>query len=321
LNVLVAAAGRRTGLVRAFGEVARKRGGHVYASDVDPLAPALYVADGAFRTPRTGDPAYLPTLLEIVRDRAIRLVVPTIDTDLPVLAANQAAFSAMGCRVAVSSPAFVAITLDKRETVTTFGAAGLRVPASWLPPIAALSELPARVFVKPRQGSASQNVHEVDRDDLASALRLVPAPIVQEVLRGPEITIDALLDFDGRPIHYVPRRRIRTMGGESVQGVTLEHDPALEAWIERVLDLCAGFGAAGPLTVQAFLTSDGPVLSEINPRFGGGFPLALAAGGNYPALLLDLIDDRPVAPRLGQYEAGLYMTRSYAEEFTRTPKW
>ena len=111
------------------------------------------------------------------------------------------------------------------------------------------------------------------------------------------------------------------MGGESVQGVTLEHDPDLEAWIERVLVLSSSFGAAGPLTIQAFLTPDGPVLSEINPRFGGGYPLALAAGGTYPEWLLEMVDGRAVAPRLGQYEAGLFMTRYYVEVFTRTPKW
>jgi carbamoyl-phosphate synthase large subunit len=321
LNVLVVAAGRRTSLVRAFGEVANERGGKVLASDADSLAPALYLADEAFRTPRTGDPMHLPALLEIVRDHDVRLMVPTIDTDLPVLAANEAAFGALGCRVAISAGAFVAITLDKHATVARFGAAGLTVPRSWLPPLDATSELPERVFVKPRQGSASQNTYEVARSDLAAVLPMVPDPIVQEVLRGPEITIDALLDFEGRPIHYVPRRRIKTLAGESVQGVTLEHDPEFEAWIEEVLDACSGLGAAGPLTVQAFLTADGPVLSEINARFGGGYPLGLAAGGAYPAWLMDMVDGRPVEPRLGQYEAGLYMTRYHIEAFTRTPKW
>jgi carbamoyl-phosphate synthase large subunit len=85
--------------------------------------------------------------------------------------------------------------------------------------------------------------------------------------------------------------------------------------------VCSKLGAAGPLTIQAFLTSDGPVLSEINARFGGGFPLALAAGGAYPAWLLDLVDGRAVTPRLGEYESGLYMTRYHVEVITRTPRW
>lgn len=321
MNVLVVAAGRRTSLVRAFGDAAHARGGGVYASDVDPLAPALFIADRAFRSPRTSDPEYLEALFRIVREQQIRLLIPTIDTDLPVLAANRPGFEALGCRVAVSLESFVEITLDKHTTGTTFAAAGIRVPAAWLPPIAAPGNLPERVFVKPRQGSASQDTYEVARTEIEAVLRLVPSPIVQEVLTGPEITIDALIDFGGRPIHYVPRRRIRTMAGESVQGVTLDHDAALEAWIERVLDLSSGFGAVGPLTIQAFLTADGPVLSEINPRFGGGYPLALAAGGAYPEWLLEMVDERPVAPRLGQYEAGVFMTRYYQEVFTKAPKW
>ena len=135
-------------------------------------------------------------------------------------------------------------------------------------------------------------------------LRLVREPIVQEVLTGPEITIDALLDLDGRPIHYVPRRRIRTLGGESIQGVTLEHDTAFETWIEDVLDRCSEMGARGPLTLQAFMGTAGPVLSEINARFGGGFPLALEAGGAYPGWLLDMIDGVAVRPRLARVRNG-----------------
>lgn len=103
--------------------------------------------------------------------------------------------------------------------------------------------------------------------------------------------------------------------------MTLAHDPSLEAWIEGVLDQCSIMGAAGPLTLQAFLTPSGPVLSEINPRFGGGFPLALAAGASYPDWLLDMVDGIEVIPRLRAYDPGLYMTRYYVEQFTRTLRW
>jgi len=293
----------------------------VFASDVDPLAPALFQADDALHIPATADPGYLAGLLDAVGRHAIRLIVPTIDTDLPVLAANRAAIEAVGCRLAVSRVEFVAITLDKRAAGDAFRDAGIAVPRSWSIPVERPNELPDRVFVKPRRGSASLDTYEVDRGDLSGVLARVPDPIVQEVLTGPEITIDALLDLHGRPIHYVPRRRIRTLGGESIQGVTLAHDPSLEAWIEGVLDHCSIMGAAGPLTLQAFLTPSGPVLSEINPRFGGGFPLALAAGASYPDWLLDMVDDIEVVPRLRAYESGLYMTRYYVEQFTRTLRW
>ncbi len=320
-NVLVMAAGRRTGLVAAFVTAAHDRDARVLAADVDGLAPALYLADEAVRIQRSDGDGYIDDLLDIVRRHHIRLLVPTIDTDLPILARHELAFGSVGCVVAVSQASFIETTMDKHRTGTTFAAHGVRVPRSWIPPLPALIELPMQLFVKPRAGSASQDTFQVNRGELDGVLRLVTDPIVQELLVGPEITIDALLDLDGRPIHYVPRRRIRTLGGESIQGVTLDHDPAFETWIEAVLDRSSEMGARGPLTLQAFLTADGPVLSEINARFGGGFPLANAAGGAYPAWLLDMVGGVPVPARLGSYESGLYMTRANRERFVRRPKW
>jgi carbamoyl-phosphate synthase large subunit len=321
LNVLITAAGRRTSLVRAFVDAAHERNGLVHAGDVDGLAPALYLADRATRIRHTDDPAYITDLLEVVERNEIKLVIPTIDADLPILASNQGAFASLGCRIVVSAPTFVDITLDKHQTGVTFGGAGIHVPWSWLPPVAENAGLPERVFAKPRRGSASQDQYQVAREELAGILPLVVDPIVQEVLTGSEITVDALLNFEGRPIHYVPRFRLRTLGGESVQGVTLEHVERIDGWIERVLHLCSRLGAVGPLTIQAFDTPDGLVLSEINPRFGGGYPLAEAAGGAYAAWLLDMVEGREVPQRLGAYESGLYMTRYNVEHFTRQPMW
>ncbi len=321
MNVLITAAGRRTSLVRAFAEEAHKRGGLAYAGDVDSLAPALFLADEALRTKRTDDPNYVSDLLEVVERHAIKLAIPTIDDELPILAKCKAAFEALGCRIAISSASFVDLTLDKYQTGIVFGGAGIHVPWSWLPPLERSVDLPSRVFVKPRRGSASQDLFNVARGDLSGVLPLVSDPIVQEILVGPEVTIDALFDFDGRPIHYVPRLRLRTLGGESVQGVTMDHDEAMEIWIERLLRLCSRLGAAGPLTIQAFQTDDGFVLSEINPRFGGGFPLALAAGGSYVAWLLDMAEGREVPASLRAYVSGMYMTRYNVEHFISRPMW
>jgi carbamoyl-phosphate synthase large subunit len=319
-NVLVTAAGRRTTLVMAFADEARKRGGRTYAGDVDPLAPALFLADEAIRLHATDDPAYLTDLTEIIGRCGIGLLVPTIDPDLPLLARNRTALRSMGCVAAVSDESFIAITSDKFATVSTFGARGVAVPASWLPGDAR-TDLPDPIFIKPRHGSASQDARMVPRSELDRVAIGIRDPIIQEVLTGPEITIDALLDLDGHPVHYVPRTRLRTLGGESIQGVTLEHDRHLEAWIERLLEICGSLGASGPLCLQAFLEERGPVLSEINARFGGGFPLALAAGGAYSAWLLDMVEGIRVPSRLGVYESGLYMTRYNVEYFTRSLMW
>ena len=149
---------------------------------------------------------------------------------------------------------------------------------------------------------------------------MVANPIVQEELGGPEITIDALIDFDGKPLHYVPRTRLRTLAGESILGVTID-DGEIREWLERLINAAAALGARGPITCQAFLTASGPVLIDVNPRFGGGFPLAHAAGGHYPEWILALQRGESVEPRLGEYERGLYMTRYNVEHFTREQLW
>ncbi len=319
-NVLVTAAGRRTSLVIAFADEVRRRGGRMFAGDVDPLAPALFLANEAIQLRATTDPDYVTGLMETVKRYEIGLLVPTIDPDLPVLARSRAALKSIGCVTAVSDESFIEIVSDKLATESTFGTQGIAVPKSWAPDHQRTA-LPDLVFVKPRRGSASQGAGVATRRDLTTTLSHTDDPIIQEVLSGPEITIDALLDLDGRPIHYVPRYRLRTLAGESIQGVTLEHDRDVERWIENLLEICGSLGAAGPLCLQAFLTERGPVLSEVNARFGGGFPLGRAAGGLYTTWLLDLIEGIPVPSRLGNYESGLYMTRYYSEYFTRSPRW
>ena len=194
----------------------------------------------------------------------------------------------------------------------------IRTPRSWLPDGLEGVSLPDQLFIRPRDGSASQNAFRADREHLAARLPDVPNAIIQEYVDGREITIDALIDFDGNPIHYVPRLRVRTLAGESIQGVTIPDDD-IRDWILKLLHAVAGLGGRGAMTLQAFLTARGPVFSEINPRFGGGFPLAQRAGGHYPEWLLQLLEGRPLKPRIGDYEKGLYMTRYYVEEFTRQP--
>ncbi len=316
MNVLSTSAGRRVSLLRAFQQQTAARNGNTFAGDRDPLAPALQCADRAFVLPPIEDPTYLDALLSIVKRWKIRLLVPTIDTELPFLAKNAPLFQDMGCTPLISSEKLVDISGDKWFTVTAFSELGFRTPSSWLPGAVELGSLPKALFIRPRAGSASLNAFRVDRDDLETRLPEVQSPIIQEYIGDREITIDALIDFDGNPVHYVPRLRIRTLAGESIQGVTIT-DEDLGDWILELLQAVARMGGRGAVTLQAFLTPEGPVFSEINPRFGGGFPLAQEAGGHYPEWILQLLEGKVIPARIGEYEEGVTMTRYFSEEFTR----
>jgi carbamoyl-phosphate synthase large subunit len=318
VNTLISCAGRRTSLVNAFKSSTEQRGTLVLAADTDRLAPALFLAHRGAVLPRVADPTYADALIRLVREHQIRLLVPTIDTELPFLADARDELRAEGCTPAISSAGFISICADKWLTCQEFAAAGIRMPRSWLPDDIVLPPPERQLFVKPRDGSASQHTFIADPAGLQHTLSSVPNPIVQERLIGQEITVDALVDFDGHLLHYVPRLRIRTLGGESIQGVTLPDDDFRD-WLVDVLNVCIDLGAAGPLTVQFFKTADGLILSEINPRFGGGFPLSLAAGADYPEWLMQLVEGRTVEPRIGHYRAGLYMSRFYQEAFVPAP--
>jgi carbamoyl-phosphate synthase large subunit len=319
-SILVTSAGRRTSLLRAFLEAAEKWNWRVIAGDRDALAPALYFADEAVKLPSIECEQYRQRLFDIVSERSVRLIVPTIDTELPLLAHLTSELRELGCTVLVSSLDFISITGDKWSTMKCFREEGIAVPRSWLPDDIEGQEVPDQLFIKPRDGSASQNAFSTTSDQLGQSLKRVPHAIIQERLAGPEITIDALLDLDGRPIHFIPRQRIRTLGGESIQGVTMD-DGELRNWIVEVLRIASTHGARGPLTLQAFLTESGPVLTEINPRFGGGFPLTRAAGGDYPRWILDELHGNKRNECFGEYKRSLYMTRYYAEHFTERLLW
>jgi carbamoyl-phosphate synthase large subunit len=170
-------------------------------------------------------------------------------------------------------------------------------------------------------------VFYTNREGVKGLLPLVPQPVIQECLKGPEITVDALISSGGKVVHYVPRRRIRTLAGESIQGVTID-DHDLRSWLIDVLNtrnlhlnaVSAG-GGRGPVTLQAFITDTGPVLTEVNPRFGGGYPLSHAAGGRYTDWIVADLEGRPIQVELGSYVRGLHMSRFHVEHFAAGPLW
>lgn len=318
--VLITSAGRRTSLVKSFVDAVHARGGKVLAADMDGLAPSLYFVDRAFEVPPVKEPSYIDKLLQIVSHYKVTTLIPTIDPELLILSENRERFLKQGCTPIISQPNFIRISDDKWLTVQEFAKFGFRVPTSWLPGNANIDKLPDMLFVKPRRGSASQHAYRVLKDKLPHVLALVEDPIIQECIDAPEVTVDAMLDMAGRPIHYVMRKRIKTIGGESVEGVTLDPQP-YHKYLMQLLTAIGKMGGIGPVTIQLFLDKEGPILSEINPRFGGGFPLAFAAGARYPEWILDMLEGKKVDPRLGDYEVGLFMTRYYVEIIKDEPMW
>lgn len=259
--------------------------GRVLASDASELSAAAWEADGRFVVPRCVDPEFIPEMLSLCERESVDLVVPTIDTELPYFAAHRNAFEAIGTQVLISDPEVVAICSDKVRTNEFLRIHGLpaveQFPAENVPEDIAAWRYP--LIAKPRRGSASAGVHLVSSE--AEIRRLPPDYIVERIAAGQEYTSDVYLDSSGQAAVVVPRLRLETRGGEVSKGVT-ERVPEL---VDVVGATCNALpGARGVLTIQAFFDEASKLAKviEINPRFGGGFPLSHRAGANFPLWLV-----------------------------------
>lgn len=118
MNILFTSAGRRVELVQEFIRAKKSKGiaGKIVCADMIDLAPALFFADKAYTVPAVRDTQFINTLLDICRKESIRLIIPTIDTELEILSHNVDRFKEIGTEVLVSSPNAVKIARNKLET-------------------------------------------------------------------------------------------------------------------------------------------------------------------------------------------------------------
>lgn len=318
-NVLVTAAGRRIELMQCLRSSldALKRSGTVVAADASPDAPAATQADAFERVPPVADPGFLSRLREIVERWSVRLVVPTIDTELLVLAAASAELREAGAHLLLSGRETIVIGADKVRTHAFLREAGFPCPRQWSAGSAVrdADELPYPVVIKPIRGSSSIGVSMVDNPDKLRGL-IKGGDIVQSRALGEEYTVDVWVDRDGDVRSVVPRRRIEVRGGEVSKGVTERH--------EVVIGLARAVAEAlpdpyGPLTVQIFAEDDGTAeVIEINPRFGGGYPLSWEAGARTTVWALQDALGVPIDPSSFEWEDGLLMLRYDQSVFLNT---
>lgn len=312
-NVLITCGSRRVRLVHAFQRALlhTREGGVVIVTDVNPLSPAVYTADRAFRVPLAAEPGYIDEVLRIATAEGASLVVPTIDDELSLFGRAAARFAAAGVCVAVSLPETTELCDDKYATCRALVARGIDAASSWLP-----HELPPHtpypLFVKPRRGRGGVGAYAIrNARDLAFFLDYVEDPIIQSFLDGPEFTIDMLCDFSGRPLSIVPRRRDHIRAGVIDRGCTVN-----DGGLIGLAQACAeAIPFAGAVNIQCRVVRGRPVVFEINPRFSGGIPLTIEAGADFPRMLVDLAAGRRVPPAIGRFRDRLWMTNYEASVF------
>lgn len=314
MNILITSAGRRVSLVKFFQMEVNKLfpGSLVAACDIDPsLSAACIVADINFTVPRIGDSAYIHELISKCCEHKIKLVIPTIDTELLLLAQHREDFAKEGIKVVVSSHDLIHKFANKKRMNSFFKSRGIPVPQEY-----SRKNYKFPFFIKPFNGSGSHKNYIIKNKDELNDYQLKDEKLMfLEYLdhsSHDEYTCDLYYGRDHQLKCVVPRKRIEVRSGEVSKGVTVKNEliPFINDRLSEI------DGALGCLTSQFFLNKEnGKIYGiEINSRFGGGFPLTYRAGANFVKWLLhEYLLEEDIPPQFENWEDHLLLLRYDSE--------
>lgn len=285
-NILITSGGRRVSLVKAFMKELKAvfPAGKVYVADSNPaLSPAAQVADEFIKVCKVDDENYSECLLKICINNNIKLIIPTIDTELLTLSVSKEKFLNHNITIVISNKKLIKVCTDKIKTHKLFKKLNVNVAKEY-----SKDDYKLPIYIKPIKGSGSNDNYYVNDKTQISEYQLNNNSLqFFEFLDNnlyDEYTCDLYYDKNSNLKCVIPRKRIEVRAGEISKGVTKKNE--LKDFIDNNFSVLNG--AVGCLTAQFFLHKKTNEIKgiEINPRFGGGFPLSYLAGGNYPKWLI-----------------------------------
>lgn len=318
MNILILSAGTRNKIVQYFRKALAGRG-LVIATDCSDIAPAIYDADRFHIVPRMTEPGYLDVILKICEEENVTGVLSLIDPELSLLAQNREKFAAVGTTVIGSSFELCEMSLDKFQMYNWLTAHRYRCAKSYMNKEAFFADVAAGlisypVFVKPARGSASISISKVyDRETIELLFAHEDGLMIQEFLDGQEIGADVYIDMVSHEVVSIfTKKKLRMRAGETDKSVSFK-DERLFALIEQFVKE-AGF--TGQIDIDIFDVNGEYYLSEVNPRFGGGYPHAYESGVDHMKLILNNLEGKANDSVIGRYEIGTVMMK-YNEVMVR----
>lgn len=319
MNILFTSSGRRVALIKKFKEVfvQEKINGNIITADLKETAPTAYFSDKHFIVPKVIEENYLDELLQICQKESIHLLIPLIDTELVLLAENKQAFEEIGVKVLVSSKELNEIAGNKIDTYHFFSAHNILTPKVYSDEEIANNQYSFPLLIKPLDGSSSKGVTKIRNEEELNFFKdYIPNAMVQEYVSGEEYTIDVMVDFDGNIKTIVPRLRIETRAGEVSKGVTKKDNEIIKA-VENVVKALPE--PVGCITLQCFKKENEEItFIEINPRFGGGIPLSIEAGANFPLWTIEMCQGKTFIEKDFYWRENLTMLRYDEAVFTES---
>jgi len=312
MKILFTSPGRRVELIKIFRKTFSEEFSDVklYGADMDETSPASYFLDKVFRVPHEISNNYAKRILEISVQYGINMVIPLIDPELVVLSKIRDEFEKNGIFIMVSSYERILIAIDKWRTYLFARNNNITVPKTYsIMKKSDIDNVKLPAILKPRYGSASKGI--VICDDSADLTHYIDKYkdteyIIQELLEGFEVTVDVFGLEDGSYLAGIQRRRLKVRAGEVERALT-QKDENLDNIVRKVVQ---AYKPRGVINIQFIYNNDTEeyYLLEINPRFGGGYPLSYHAGANFPKLLLDCYIKKKKTSRI-DYIENLYMFR------------
>lgn len=311
MNILILSAGTRNKIVQYFVKTLNGAG-NVVATDMSSLAPALYEANKYYIVPKMTAPGYLDVILDICKKEKITGVLSLIDPELSLLAENREKFEDIGTTVIGSSYALCEMSLDKFQMYNWLSSHGYRCAKSYMDKDVFLADVDAGtitypVFVKPARGSASISISKVhDWETVKLLLAHEDGLMIQEFLDGQEIGADVYIDMISHDVVSIfTKKKLKMRAGETDKAVSFK-DERLFALIEQFVKEA---GYIGQIDIDIFDVNGEYYISEVNPRFGGGYPHAYESDANHMQLIINNLAGKENNKVIGAYENGTYMMK------------
>lgn len=314
MNILILSVGTRNKIVQYFKKNISENG-KVIVTDMSLLAPAIYEADKYYIVPRITSPDYIDIILEICKKEEIDGVLSLIDPELSLLAKNEEKFKQVGTTIIGSSYNICEMSLDKIQMYNFCKENGFKAAKSWnsiekFKEALNKNQVNFPVFVKPQCGSASIAISKVcdieTLELLFNHMKENEQLMIQEFLNGQEIGADVYIDMvSGEVISIFTKKKIVMRAGETDKAVSFKD--------EKLFDLITLFvkkaGYRGQIDIDIFDINGEYYISEVNPRFGGGYPHAYECGVNHMKLILNNLKGYVNKNIIGQYEENVYMMK------------
>lgn len=311
MNILILSAGTRNKVVEYFKKNVGD-GGKVVATDCSNLAPAVYEADVFYLVPRITAPGYIEQILDICVKEKIDGVFSLIDPELSLLAGERERFLAVGATPILSDYELVETCFDKYRMFELLTGMGIPTGQCYLSKEDFYRDrqkgrIDYPVFVKPVRGSASLNINKVSSDqELETLFHLYDDLMIQEFMDGQEYGADVYVDMiSGKCTSIFVKKKIKMRAGETDKSVSVKN-PELFELIRKFVEKC---GFCGMIDIDLFEIGGVFYISEVNPRFGGGYPHAYACGVNMPSQVLCNLSGRENPVRIGEYKENVCMMK------------